>query len=238
MRFLVFQHIESEHPGVFRDLMRDAEVAWDAVELDEGERIPALEQYDALMVMGGPMDVWDTDEHPWLQEEKEAIRRWTREMGRPFLGVCLGHQLLADALGGACRRMEISDVGITDMALTAAGRRDPVFSRLDAVTPVLQWHGVEVSELPDESEVLARSAKCGVEAFRVGSNAYGVQGHAESTATTVDEWATIPEYREALERTLGPNAVEPLREHCAACMPAFGRAAKSLFGGFLEVVRA
>jgi GMP synthase-like glutamine amidotransferase len=100
VRFLVFQHIASEHPGIFRKFFAADGVAWEASELDIGEAIPPLETYDALPVMGGPMDVWDADDCPWMVEEKRAIRRWVRELDRPFIGLCLRHQLLADALGG------------------------------------------------------------------------------------------------------------------------------------------
>ncbi len=97
LRVLVFQHIAVEHPGVFRDFFAQDGIDWDAIELDEGETIPDLQGYDILMVMGGPMDVWEETAYPWLVEEKQAIRAWI-EAGRPFLGFCLGHQLLAAAL--------------------------------------------------------------------------------------------------------------------------------------------
>src|SRR5215831_16601887 len=74
MRFLVFQHIAIEHPGIFRDFFAADGIAWDAVELDAGESIPSFDGYDALWVMGGPMDVWETDQHPWLVREMQAIR--------------------------------------------------------------------------------------------------------------------------------------------------------------------
>ena len=102
MKFLVFQHIACEHPGIFRHMLDQANIGWDAIELDEGQDIPPLEGYDALWVMGGPMDVWDEGSCPWLVPEKAAIRRWVTEIKKPYLGVCLGHQLLADALGGEC----------------------------------------------------------------------------------------------------------------------------------------
>ncbi len=104
MRFLVFQHLAVEHPGVFRDFFVEAGIEWDVVELDEGQPIPDLNDYDALWVMGGPMDVWEVDDHPWLVAEKAAIREAVNDRGMPFLGCCLGHQLLANALGGVCAK--------------------------------------------------------------------------------------------------------------------------------------
>src|SRR3972149_7849453 len=96
MKFLVLQHLAVEHPGVLRDFWHDAGVTWDAVELDEGEAIPSdLAGYDAMIAMGGPMDVWQEDAHPWLKTEKAAIRDWVVGRGGPFPGICLGHQLLA-----------------------------------------------------------------------------------------------------------------------------------------------
>ncbi len=102
MKLLVFQHINCEHPGSLRSLLDADGIQWDSVKLDRGEPIPELSNYDALWVMGGPMDVWDVEEHPWLVPEKVAIRKWVKELNKPYLGLCLGHQLLADALGGTC----------------------------------------------------------------------------------------------------------------------------------------
>ncbi len=237
MRFLVFQHIACEHPGSFREFMVEAGVNWDPVELDEGEPIPSLEGYDALIVMGGPMDVWDTEDYPWLIAEKDAIRHWVRNLARPFLGVCLGHQLLADALGGSCRKMETPDVGITEIALTPSGQTDPLFSGLEPVTPTLQWHGVEVADLPPNSAVLAKSQQCSVEAFCVAGNAYGIQGHAEVTPSTVREWGEVPAYSRALQSTLGPGALAQFDQRCAASMHAFRDTARKIFANFLSIAQ-
>ena len=128
MRFLVFQHVDVEHPGTFRELWREAGIEWDAVELDAGEPIPALEPYDALVVMGGPMDVWEEEEHPWMVAEKLAISHWVRALDRPYLGVCLGHQLLADVMGGAVDPAKEPEVGLGTVDLTPAGAADPLFA--------------------------------------------------------------------------------------------------------------
>ncbi len=112
MKFLIFQHISCEHPGIFRQFFSESGIDWQAVELDTGDAIPDLDGFDALWVMGGPMDVWDTDTCPWLVAEKEAIRTWVQDLKKPYLGMCLGHQLLADALDGKCEVQDTPEIGI------------------------------------------------------------------------------------------------------------------------------
>ncbi|PWK60742.1 glutamine amidotransferase class I [Aminobacter sp. AP02] len=106
---------------MFGEFWRAAGHSEHIVELDEGEAIPALDGFDILAVMGGPMDVWQEDAHPWLKPEKAAIRRWVRELDRPYLGICLGHQLLTDALGGEVSLMRQPEVGLATVELTKAG---------------------------------------------------------------------------------------------------------------------
>src|SRR5260370_32314118 len=127
VKFLVFQHIAVEHPGIFRELMRKDGIVWDTVELDAGEPIPALSAYHALLVFGGPMDVWQEAEHPWLIAEKAAIRTFVKDRRRPFLGDCLRHQLLAAALGGIGGLMARPEARVVSLTLYPAGRHDPRF---------------------------------------------------------------------------------------------------------------
>ena len=236
MRFLVFQHIDIEHPGSLRDFMREDGVQWDTVELDEGEPIPALDPYDALIVMGGPMDVWEEDEHPWLVSEKAAIREAVADRGMPFLGFCLGHQLLAVALDGEAGPMAVPEVGVLDVNLDPAGSADPLFAGLPSTVASLQWHSVEVWRLPSDSVTLASSPACAVQSFRTGRHAYGIQFHMEITADTVPEWGCVPAYQTALESTLGAGALEDMRQQVDRRLPDFTANARRLYRNFRRIV--
>jgi GMP synthase-like glutamine amidotransferase len=237
MRLLVLQHLRAGHPGIFRSFFARDGVAWDVVELDEGEAIPALESYDALWVMGGEMNVWDVDEHPWLIEEKRAIRRWVRELQRPFLGFCLGHQLLADALGGTCGPMRQSEVGLFDMEITQAGAADPLFAGLPPRFKTLEWHSIRVAQPPEGALVLATSPACSVEAMQAAPRAWGVQFHAEADGTSVQEWSRLSDYRTTFDRTRGEGAMDRLEADMVSNAVGLEERAALLYRNFMQSVR-
>ena len=238
MKFLVFQHIACEHPGIFRTFLHKADIEWDVVKLDEGESIPALGDYDALWVMGGPMDVWDELQYPWLSGEKAAIRHWVKDLQKPYLGVCLGHQLLGDALGGECGLLAEPEIGILTVELTKEGQFDPLFTGIDPEIRCLQWHSVEVRKLPHDSIVLASSNDCRCQAMRVGDHAWGVQFHVELEESTIEDWSKVPAYADALATTLGSNALIKMQADAESNFSEFQRNSEKLFENFVSIVNA
>ena len=234
-RILVFQHIAAEHPGIFRDFLAADGIAWDAVELDESQAIPELSAYDALWVMGGPMDVWEQEKHPWLATEKAVIRHWVLEQQKPYLGFCLGHQLLADALGGEVGPSLTPEIGILDVEVTTAGRQSLFLTGLPTTMKCLQWHSAEVKKAPANAAILVASDNCQIQAMSIGHYAFSIQYHIEITPTTVTEWGEIAEYKHALEKNLGPNALAQFDVDASANMADFNRYAKQLYDNWISV---
>jgi GMP synthase (glutamine-hydrolysing) len=208
VQVLVLQHIACEPPGEYEDVLRERGATLLRVELDEGEPLPDPGGIDAIVCMGGPMSATDDAELPWLADEKAYIADAVRD-GVPFWGVCLGVQLLAASLGARVFPGPAPEVGVLAVQLTDDARSDPVFSTLPDEFLTLQWHG-DTFELPPDAVRLAGSPAYPNQAFRYGASAYGVQFHVEVSPSLAREWADVPEYAAALERVLGPGALDDL----------------------------
>jgi GMP synthase (glutamine-hydrolysing) len=233
MRVLVLQHIACEHPGVFSEVMRDRGVEQVPVELDENEPLPDWRKFDAVLAMGGPMGAVDDAEHPWLAPEKRLVREAV-DGGRPFLGVCLGVQLLAAALDAPVYPAERPEVGLLPVELTPEGRDDPLFAGVEEPLVSLQWHG-DTFDLPDGAALLARSPVVPNQAFRAAERAYGVQFHLEVTGEMAREWAEVPAYQRSLAETLGEEEGAAFIADVERRADELHPAARRLFANWLGV---
>lgn len=236
MKLLVLQHASVEHPGVFRKFLEEDGHSYDAIELDKGGALPEFGGYDGLWVLGGPMDVWQEDTHPWLKLEKAFIQEAVEERGMPFLGLCLGHQLLAEALGGSVGVSTTPEIGVMDVQLTEEGASGVFLDGLPERFDTLQWHSAEITQMPAGATCLATSPACAVQAMKWGTRAYSTQFHIEVEGDTVANWADIPEYKAALEKALGPGAVPGLEADVAAQMDEFNTLAERLYINWMQAV--
>jgi GMP synthase-like glutamine amidotransferase len=184
-RVLAFRHVPFEGLGRIEPVLRARGYEIDYADLYlSGAPLPQTDAYQALIFLGGPMSV--NDPLPYLRREEEFIRAAIHR-GTPVLGVCLGSQLIASALGAAVRRNPVPEIGWFELEFTPAARHDPVFGGLTAPETVFHWHG-ETFDLPPGAELLASSQLCRNQAFRLGATVYGLQFHLEATPAMIADW--------------------------------------------------
>jgi GMP synthase-like glutamine amidotransferase len=237
MKISVLQHAGFEHAGILRDFMRADGIAFDVAALDDGDAVPMLDPYDALIVLGGPMGPLDYDAHPWLADETALIREAIVARALPTLGICLGHQLMAQALGGTLALPGHTEVGVVEITLNEAGRRDPLFAGWESTSPGLQWHEWQVKELPPGAVPLAHSTACQIQAMRAAPRAWGVQFHIEVYDGTINEWLAPEGHELELQRIMGPDARNDFGSQAAQNMARLNRDARRLFDNFIALAR-
>ncbi|MCA1823219.1 MAG: type 1 glutamine amidotransferase [Mycobacteriales bacterium] len=191
-RLLALTHATHEGLGALADWLPAAGLDIDEVAPHRGDDVPTgLDDHAGLLVMGGPMGVRDVDRHPWLADEM-ALLRTAVAAGQPVLGVCLGAQLLAAALGGVVERARAGpEIGAMHVYPTPVARADPLFASVPPISPVVQWHYDEIVSLPPAAEHLASSPQCPHQAFRVGAVAWGLQFHVEASPAVVADWTAV-----------------------------------------------
>jgi GMP synthase-like glutamine amidotransferase len=172
------------------------EISYQTLDLSLGVPLPKPEDFTHIVILGGPMNVYEEGRYPFLRNEdlfiKEAIQR-----GRSLLGICLGAQLIAKALGAKVFKAPVREIGWYDVSLTKVGFQDPLFSNLPKRFPVFQWHE-DTFEIPIVGQLIATSDSVFHQAFRYGENAYGLQFHLEVTEEMIREW--LESYEEEVDK--------------------------------------
>jgi GMP synthase-like glutamine amidotransferase len=231
-RALVFQHMDYDHPGRFLDFFAEDGIVPEMVRLWEGQQIPNLAPYDFLFVLGGAQDTWQ-EEHTWMPEEKAAIREWVWDRAKPYFGVCLGHQLLCDALGGEVALAAEAEVGVYDVSLTPDGQEHGLFAGLDSSNKVMQWHWAEVTRAPQEAKVLATSPRSAIQAIAIDDHAVSTQFHCEFTPQTMATWSSLPGYLASLEKENGAGAYRRLIDEATPLMPQMARMTRRIYDNLM-----
>ena len=221
-----------DHPGRFADWFAEDNILTQTVRLFEGEEIPPLKDYDLMFVLGGAQDTWQEDEHGFLKAEKQAIREWVWDRAKPYWGICLGHQLLATALGGEVAPAAVGEVGVFDVTLTADGAADPLLQGLPTAFKAMQWHYAEVKRVPQSARVLAQSATTAVQALAIDRHAVSTQFHCEFTPQTIEGWASLPKYISVMEDELGQGAYARVKAEAYPLMPEMARVTKVMWDNF------
>ena len=235
MEVIVLQHIKIEDPGYIKDLMLADGVNITTIELDEDEKIPNdLSKFDAMLCMGGPMVTWMEDQYPWLINEKKKIKEFVIDLKKPYLGFCLGCQLLGDAVGGKVVKSKTAEIGMMDINFSNKKDNDFLFSSFPNKIKSLQWHSYEVNDLESNKDViiLASSPVTKYQIFKYKKHAYGIQFHIEIKDTTVSEWGCVPEYKSALEDQLGKGALDKFDQEAKKNMKLMNNFSKILYSKF------
>ena len=194
LRVAVLQHEPQTGLGAFSGLLNEAGVDYEVFETNRAARLPDIGEFDGAIVLGGSLGAHEPallEPHRWI---REAVVR-----NMPILGVCLGGQLLARALGGFVGRGSRPEVGVTNIFLTDAARRDPLFGDVPRRFPAFSWHA-DAFRLPRRAVPLAGSIAYEHQAFRFGTNAYALQFHPEVRPDDLARWSAVPGYQDLLER--------------------------------------
>ncbi len=231
---LILRHVPFELLGNLETILRGAHVPlvvmgcfaedWPAIER-EGFH---AERMAGLVVMGGPMNVDQTDRFPFLATEVAWLAQ-AAAAELPILGICLGAQLLAEALGAKVYKNRVQEIGWYDLELLPGAREDALFAGSRASETVFQWHG-DAFDLPAGAVPLARTATCEQQAFRHG-RAYGLQFHLEMTAEMVDDWLSDPEMCGDLKTAPHVDSAE-VRRRTASNLADVAALAQRVFGRF------
>jgi GMP synthase-like glutamine amidotransferase len=186
MKVIVIMHVESEGPGSLGTYLESVGAEALTVHLYTGDRLPSeFSGFDAVVSLGGPMNVYEEDQYPFLKAETGFLKQAV-EADVPVVGICLGAQMIAKAVGAPVVKSPNKEVGWGSVTLTDRGRDDTLFKGLPSVLEVLQWHG-DMFHIPAEGLLLASSQDCPHQAFRY-RNALGLQFHLEVTEKILSDW--------------------------------------------------
>ncbi|EKE02378.1 MAG: hypothetical protein ACD_20C00395G0008 [uncultured bacterium] len=195
MAVLICKNIHTEGPGTLEDFLKEKGISYTIVEMSMNNQIPDTKFFDTLVILGGPMSVNDYTDYPYIKTEENLVKEFISQDKR-ILGICLGSQIIAKALGSKIYKGAESELGWYDIELTSMGIEDPLikeFALMPYISdicqkfPVFHWHA-ETFDLPENAIRLASSELYINQAFKYGKKVYGFQFHIEMTKELIEEW--------------------------------------------------
>ena len=209
----VIQHHDREGPGLFAEISDELGLKMESYRPDQGEALPTLVEGDSLLVMGGPMGLSDLNKKScqWMRDELKLIKN-ALDVEIPIIGVCLGAQFLGYAGGGNVEQLRnkstkkpLAEVGWKPIKFQKGITEELILKDIPNIMDVLHWHGDRIV-LPDQARLLASSAQCDEQMFRIGRSAYGLQFHIELEEQDINKW--IVEDSEFIKNARGNDAEE------------------------------
>lgn len=204
MRVHYLQHVPFENPGSILTWSHKNGYTVTSTQLYKNEPLPGQQEFDWLVIMGGPMNIYEEALYPWLADEKTFIRE-SIAAGKVVIGICLGGQLIADVIGGRVTQNPRKEIGWFPIRLTEEARSSPLFSFFPEEPVVFQWHGDTFSILPEDAQCIAKSDACRHQAFIYKKKVFGFQYHLENTPEII---AGLVENCSG-EMVPGPNVQSP-----------------------------
>lgn len=213
-RVLVVEHESNASIGLVGERITAAGIEMVLVGPEVGREVPtSADGFDGVVALGGSTGPVDDDEAPWLPRVRALITDCV-EREVPLLAICLGAEMLAVVTGGTVGGVRKgAEIGLGDLTLTEAAEGDPLFGGLEGELKALQWHTLEIHDLPEGSVSLCSSIRCPNQAFRVGSVAWGTQFHMEGLASTAEEWARDDSDEMTAEGLTAAEVVEPVKQY-------------------------
>ena len=213
-KVIVFQHIENEGLEKIDKYLDSKNILITTIKFYKNEKIPSnLNQFSLMIVLGGPMDVWMLKKYPWLAEEKKAIKKFVIELNKPFVGICLGCQLLGEVVGGKVVKSKSPEIGFLNIFCKETIKHDKILDFLPESFIVFQWHSYEVDKINNpEIEILAESNSTKIQMFRYGNHAYGLQFHLEINEDSIIRWCNNNNFKKKLEIIYGKNLKQNIKK--------------------------
>jgi GMP synthase (glutamine-hydrolysing) len=227
-RILILQNERADPAGYLGELLQGKAIAYDVCKVEE-EALPAPNSYAAIIALGGAQHLYEREKYPYFSAEEALIRQIVHQ-DIPFLGICLGGQLLASALNGEVKRHSETEIGFYDIPLTAEGIADPLYAGFPGYHTTFHWHE-DTFDLPEGSILLASNSITTNQAFRYGRRAYGIQYHIELTPEMLHEWMShVDSPEDALDKELVDAIIQdsqrqfaPYRAHTRLMLENFLR---------------